>query len=289
MFIRYAIIIVCCIATKLSAAEALRGPQVGWATWRMDHSQQEDQSPDQTRRNSSPEQQRHLYLDIPIPVALWLAMPFATVRYEDQLVSGNFRSDPRYGIGLLHHAAEGDPAWRLDLTRIGPWNKQPSINARYLFNLVKTMPALRLRPSDTTYSWLGVNVLKLPVSGRTLLIPEIAWSRIGTDGLAIDILAPQHIYLGYRGRVFGVMAGVQQLYRLWQFNDRRTTDDGVFETRAKLSTFFAFATEFSGSYLVTTSVLEEINSRPANTSNHPDLPNRHQRGLELSVQWIPNA
>jgi hypothetical protein len=235
------------------------------------------------------ERERRLVVDVPIPVALWMTMPFFTVRYEDQMTADIFQADQRFGLGLLHHAAEGEPAWRIDLNRIGTWNHKPAIHARTLFNLVKAAPALRLRPSDTTYSWVGINVLKLPESGKTLFIPELAWSRLGTDGLAIDIIVPQHIFLGYRGRVFGVMTGVQQFYRLWQLTAGGDIDDGAFESRAKISFLYTLSTESSGSYLLTSSLLQDMESKLITASKESTSIKRQRRGAEISIQWIPNA
>lgn len=216
-------------------------------------------------------------------------MPFFTLRYDDQLATNVFKTDQRFGVGLLHHAAEGEPAWRLDITRIGNWAHKPGLHARSQFNLLKSIPGLRLRPSDTAYSWLGLSALKLPNSGKTIFIPELAWSRLGTDGLAIDILAPQHIYLGYRGKVLGFMTGVQQLYRLWQTSDRRSTNDGVFQTRAKISLLYTHETEASGNYVLTSTLMEEIAFNMISTSESSSTDNGRRRGAEISIQWIPNA
>jgi hypothetical protein len=289
MLIRYAIIILCLCSTRLSASEPLRGPELGWTSWRNISEVTPATGANVSQRIERLERERRLVVDAPIPVALWMTMPFVTVRYEDQMAADIFRADQRFGFGLLHHAAEGEPAWRIDLSRIGTWNHKPAIHARTLFNLVKAAPALRLRPSDTTYSWVGINVLKLPASGKTLFIPELAWSRLGTDGLAIDIMIPQHIYLGYSGRVFGVMTGVQQFYRLWQLTDGGGDDDGTFESRAKISLLYTLSTESSGSYLLTSSLLQDMESKLINASNKATSIKRQRRGAEISIQWIPNA
>ncbi len=289
MLIRYAIIILCLFSTRLSASEPLRGPELGWTSWRNISEDTPSTGANASQRSERIERERRLIVDVPIPVALWMTMPFLTVRYEDHMAVDFFRADQRFGIGLLHHAAEGEPAWRIDLNRIGTWNHKPAIHARTLFNLVKAAPALRLRPSDTTYSWVGINVLKLPESGKTLFIPELAWSRLGNDGLAIDIMVPQHIYLGYRRRVFGVMTGVQQFYRLWQLTDGKGSDDGVFQSRAKISFLYTLSTESSGSYLLTSSLLQDMESKLITTSNEATSIKRQRRGAEISIQWIPNA
>lgn len=289
MLIRYVIIILCLCSTRLLASEPLRGPELGWTSWRNTSEVTPATGANVSQRIERLERERRLVVDAPIPVALWMTMPFLTIRYEDQMAADIFRADQRIGVGLLHHAAEGEPAWRIDLSRIGTWNHKPGIHARTLFNLVKAAPALRLRPSDTTYSWVGINVLKLPASGKTLFIPELAWSRLGTDGLAIDIMIPQHIYLGYRGRVFGVMTGVQQYYRLWQLTDDRGGDDGAFESRAKISFLYTLSTESSGSYLLTSSLLQDMESKLITTSNETTTIKHQRRGAEISIQWIPNA
>ena len=289
MLIRYAIIILCLFSTRLSASEPLRGPELGWTSWRNISEDTASTGANASQTSELMERERRLVVDVPIPVALWMTMPFFTVRYEDQMTADIFQADQRFGLGLLHHAAEGEPAWRIDLNRIGTWNHKPAIHARTLFNLVKAAPALRLRPSDTTYSWVGINVLKLPESGKTLFIPELAWSRLGTDGLAIDIIVPQHIFLGYRGRVFGVMTGVQQFYRLWQLTAGGDIDDGAFESRAKISFLYTLSTESSGSYLLTSSLLQDMESKLITASKESTSIKRQRRGAEISIQWIPNA
>ena len=289
MLNRYAIIILFFCSPKISASEPLRGPELGWYTWRPDSSPGADGAVAGSEKSGRLGKEHRLSVDAPIPVALWLAMPFFTMRYEDQLTTNVFKTDQRFGVGFLHHAAEGEPAWRLDMVRLGNWANKPGLHARCQFNLIKSVPTLRLRASDTAYSWLGLSALKLPNSAKTIFIPELSWSRLGTDGLAIDILAPQHIYLGYRGKSFGFMTGVQQIYRLWQPSDGRSDDDGAFQTQSKVSLLYTFETESSGSYVLTSTFLNEIASNMITTSEN--TPNKYgkRRGVEISIQWIPNA
>jgi hypothetical protein len=69
----------------------------------------------------------------------------------------------------------------------------------------------------------------------------------------------------------------------------RGGDDGAFESRAKISFLYTFSTESSGSYLLTSSLLQDMESKLITTSNEATTIKRQRRGTEISIQWIPNA
>lgn len=283
------IIIIYLYCCPLLAAEPLQGPEVSWSIWNNDHAGAQPNLPDNSSTQAKVTKRRTLSIDVPIPIALWQTMPFLKTEYGDQLSGNVFQAEQRLGFGLLHHAAEGEPAWRIELIRLGLWGHQPGIQGRYIFNLVKYLPMLRLRPSDMTYSWLGLNTIRLPKSGELLVIPELAWSRLGTDGLWIDLKLPQHINFGYRGRNLGLVGGVQQHYRLWQLTHRSMIDDGSFERLVKITLLITIPTNDYGHYLIGSSILETFDRFAVDKNNKSEAGRYAKRGAELSLKWVPNA
>jgi hypothetical protein len=192
------------------AIEPLRGPEIG-QDW---------------RRNPDPNDDEELYgksierradADIPVPMAIGASMPFLTVRYRDHVrphLDPAFVSDQKFGLGLLHHAAEGDPEWRLDVARVGSMASQPAVWGRALFNIGKSFPWLKLDHSDELTSWIGLNAVA-DDRRKTLWFPEMAWIRVARDGTVIDLAAPGRFFLGLRGTVFGVFAGAEQQLLRW--------------------------------------------------------------------------
>lgn len=273
----------------LPAAEPLQGPEVRWSIWNIADAGGQPNLPGNTSAQAKITKRRSLTIDAPIPIALWQTMPFLKTEYADQLSGSVFQAEQRLGIGLLHHAAEGEPAWRFELIRLGLWGHQPGTQGRYIFNLVKYFPMLRLRPSDSTYSWLGLNTIRLPKSGEVVVIPELAWSRLGTDGLWIDLQLPQQINFGYRGKNLGLVGGVQQHYRLWQPTHRSIIDDGSLERLAKVTLLIAIPTNDYGHYLISSSIMETLDRFAVDKNNKSDVSRYAKRGAELSLKWVPNA
>jgi hypothetical protein len=290
MLKRVIIINILLIPAAALAVEPLQGPEIAWSAWSwQSNHKRSDQSIDDYDQSNF-DRSRRLAIDAPLPIPMWVAMPFVTLRYEDRQPRFGFQSDQRYGVGLLHHAAEGDPAWRLELFRLGNWKHKPTPQFRSIFNLLKAIPGLKLRPSDSSYSWVGINVLKQPNSGKFIFIPELAWSKRGADGLTIDILIPKHLYLGYHGGHVGAFLGIQQSYRFWQLASEPQTNDGIIEKKAKMSITYDYATNEYGEFLLTTSFMALLDSiQPPNTGMSASNPDQSPRGVEFSIQWTPNA
>lgn len=285
---RLAIIILGISSAAIEAAEPLRGPEVTYAIW-----QQSSGTTVTGNQNGQPSQskslthQRSLYLDIPIPVAMWIAMPFITTRYLDRTNEKGIGSEQRYGVGLLHHAAEGDPAWRLDVERLGPIHATPAHHSRFIVNLVKYLPSLRLRPSDTTFSWTGLHVF-WKSGQKTLVVPEVGWTRGGSDGLHVDLVLPKHAFIGFRGPLLEITAGLEQELRLIEAVTSDNSDGWHIERRARLTLGVKYATldhgdmHFGFSTLKGLSHLAKIEGQQIDQGE--DLP----LGFEVSLQWVPN-
>lgn len=249
------------------AAEPLRGPELKFQGWTEKDNENSD-APRWAR-------ERSFNADIPIPVPLWIAMPYATLRLSDRETAGDphYLSDHKLGLGLLHHAAEGDPAWRLDIIRGGPPNSRPSLRSRFIASLIKPFPWLRIRPSDNVVSWLGLNYLTRP-SATSLVIPELAWYRKGSEGFVIDLLAPKHFFMGVSGQMFGIHAGVEQDWSHWEPQGTSNMEaQWTLQRLARLKMTVSAVTE----WILSTSLLYSL-----------DLPSSHKKwGGELAIQWNP--
>ena len=123
-------------------------------------------------------------------------------------------SNQKFGLGFLHHAAEGDPEWRLEMARVGSAASKPALWGRMLLNIGKAYPWLKLDHSDELTSWIGFNAVG-DDRRKTLWFPEFAWIRVARDGTVIDLAAPGRFFLGFRGTVFGVFAGAEQQLIRW--------------------------------------------------------------------------
>ena len=157
-------------ASAAFSVEALHGPEFGETLWMM-HS---EQTPNDTVKHT----ERFANIDAPIPVPIPGGMPFATLRYRDNIGTGqrSFAADQRVGLGFLHHPAEGDPAWRAEVSRSGLWSVKGALWGRVIVNLLKPYPWLKLRPSDSMSSWFGIH--GIATSKKNIRwIPEFAWIR----------------------------------------------------------------------------------------------------------------
>jgi hypothetical protein len=252
------------------AIEPLRGPEVG-QDWRRNPDENDDQeTPGKSR-------ERYLKADIPIPMALGPGMPFLTMRYRDHVNTDQlptFVSDQKIGVGMLHHAAEGDPAWRAEVSRVGSFSSQPATWSRCLFNLAKTYPSLKLEAADELASWIGVNAVS-DDRGKTLWFPEFAWIRAAHDGTVIDFAAPGRFFIGLRGTVFGVFAGAeQQLLRWTDSHKSNQTTRWILRRESALKIQWFIRDE----YTLTARIAREMNK----TSNLDET------SAGISMQWIPN-
>ena len=289
---RWAIGWIACLSWRLEAVEPLKGPEVGIALLQQT-TQSAQVNSNLTKTNHSYARQRRLDVDIPIPVALWIAMPFANLHYLDRAGDAdfNFQSDQRYGVGLLHHAAEGDPAWRFEINRTGALYESPGAWTRFIFNLAKRIPALKLRPSDQTLSWIGINAISANQQ-NTLWIPEIAWSRTGPDGLTIDLLAPQRLFIGYRGPVLGVLAGAEQMLRNWSPKESSAYSlpkkHIKIERQAKLKALYSLRDPSDTEFLISASIFKYLTDSDIDNSANSVTHSTSALGAEISVQWIPN-
>jgi hypothetical protein len=256
------------ISCTAYSTEPLHGPEVGDTVW--------SEKSLSTASHSGVVNERFASLDVPIPAALPIGMPFATLRYRDRTSpdTPHFSVDQHLGVGLIHHPGEGDPAWRLDVEHVGLWSVEGVSWTRFIVNLVKPYPWLKLSPSDTVSSWIGLHAIK---SGNKPVwwIPEFAWSRQDHNGVVIDLIAPKHIFFGYRGPVFGLLLGAEQSLLRWARADTNVGgEEWSFERqfRAKLVASPLPSVVFSASLL----------RRIDQLKDDPGL------GVGLSAQWIPN-
>jgi hypothetical protein len=162
---------------------------------------------------------------------------------------------------------------------------------RFIFNLAKRIPALKLRPSDQTLSWIGINA----ISGNeqnTLWIPEIAWSRTGPDGLTVDLLAPQRLFIGYRGPVFGVLAGAEQMLRNWSPKDSSANWPSKkhikIERQAKLKALYSLRDPSDTEFLISASIFKHLTDSDRDSSAASAAHDTSAVGAEISLQWIPS-
>lgn len=270
-------------------AEPLKGPEFAHTTWLQKSEGTENSTASaKNEKKISTIRHRRLTSDLPIPLALWVAMPFVSLKLEDFFVAGRYLVDQSVGLGLLHHAAEGDPAWRVEFYRVGAWTTRPVTRSRALFNLVKYFPAFRLRPSDTTFSWLGLNSLTLS-NGKTIFIPELAWTRDGPDGLSVDLNLPQHFFLGYKGPTLGMLLGVEQHLRMLQETIGRNALDCFISRHARFKLIINIQTENAGTFSLGASLLQELESMSLSSDDKPLIPSKHSLGGELSLRWTPNT
>lgn len=268
------------VTPALYASEPLRGPESGLRWWLQKSSKAlpKDSPVADFTNDSQPQimkRDRFLDADIPIPMPLWVGMPFATLRIKDRIesTSSRYLSDHKIGIGLLHHAAEGDPSWRIELTRQGPINKRPSVLTRAITSLIKPFPWLRIRASDNIQSWVGVNYVSRQMA-KELFIPEFAWIREGQDGFLIDLIAPKHLFLGLRSSRFGMAVGLEQDWEHWSANHQSTekeTWDLRRRTKLKLAVYPSHQVELN------TSISRDI----AGQQDQQEL------GVEVALKWSP--
>jgi hypothetical protein len=288
MMIRLAIIIIGITSAALEAAEPLRGPEVTYAVWQQNSEPElTGHQSGLTLKNKSLTRQRTLNLDIPIPVALWIAMPFMTVRYLDRTNAQVFASEQKYGVGLLHHAAEGEPAWRLDLERVGAIQAKPAHHTRFIVNLVKFLPSLRLRPSDTTFSWTGLNVF-WKAGHKALVIPEVGWTRRGPDGLYVDLIVPKHAFIGFRGSILEITTGVEQELRHIKPVAKETSDSWFIERQARLTLGAKYVTADYSELIFGFSTIKGLAHLAKLEGQQTRSGQDYPLGFEVSMQWVPN-
>jgi hypothetical protein len=186
-------------------------------------------------------------------------------------MTSQFAQDERFGIGFLHHAAEGDPAWRAEFSRLGKLNGQPALNTRLIANLIKPFPGLKLRPSDQVLSWIGMNYLHREYDHSPLIIPEFSWYRQGSEGLVIDINAPRHIYIGLSGGIFAATVGLEQAWLHWQGPSQQSSWVLRRTSRANIA-----LTPISD-WTLTMGVIHDLKSEQL----------KDHLGFELSLRWAP--
>ena len=255
-------------STPAYSVEPLSGPEIGQSWWTG--------SSDSASTDKTTSHERHANIDIPIPTAIGVTMPFATFRYidRDSSKSPRYDADQQVGIGLMHHSAEGDPAWRFDAARGGVWAAAPSLWTRAIVNLAKPFSWIKPRPSDTVFSWLGVNILQKR-GNKNLIIPEFAWIREGADGLAVDLIAPRHFLIGFRNSRFGLMAGAEQSLISYSTSaGEEQTADWTIRRLTRIKFLAALSDEFFASI----SALKPYGQG----SDHKAV------GAEVSLRWNPN-
>ena len=251
--------------------EPLQGPVVGYKTVKTVSA-----TPNSTKETEASE--RFANLDIPIPIALGSTMPFALIRHRDLTQTNaprHYTSDERVGLGLLHHAAEGEPAFRVEISRIGRAQNEAYTWSRALVNTGKFIPWLRLDSGDDLTSWIGANYLSKWESAG-LWIPEFAWQRSARDGTVIDLVAPRHLILGLRGSVFGVLAGARQSLIRW--SDQTANARGrawILRRESLLRCEWYVTSEF----ILNAELTRDLEKNP----------DTHASGMGIALQWIPHS
>jgi hypothetical protein len=260
------IVVACWLGhSSVNAVEPLAGPAVGARWWK-----------ERPRGASTQTESRERLFDadIPVPISAVVGMPFLTVRYRDHAQIGGSETlrDERYGGGLMHHAAEGEPAWRFDMVRLGGFTHRPSTHTRIIGNLSKRYPWLKLRPSDELSSWIGLHVIHR-THQRPLMIPELSWQRIGVDGLIINVVAPRHAYVGLKSRMITFTVGAEQEWQHW--HNGAAVEQWTLQRTARLNLAWTLLTQWT----ITTSILHDLRSETLS----------ERLGAELTLRWNPGA
>ena len=261
---RMALLFLYMVSSMAGAVEPLAGPVVGTRRWRTT-------TADVNTYHVTDE--RFIQADIPIPVRAGMSMPFATLRYLDN-IDDNSRTlarDQRLGIGFLHHSSEGDPAWRIDIARLGQFDAKPAAVTRLTANLLKPLPWLRLRPSDYARSWAGIYYVNR-FSKAPLIIPEISWYRLGADGLLIDLQAPKQFLIGLENESLSFKFGTTQE---WLNLTSKGIDSWILRRYASA----IFSVNPTPKFTVTTSLHHDLKSTEFSDSI----------GAEISLRWNPGT
>lgn len=211
-------------------------------------------------------------LEAPVPVALWIGMPYLHVRYaiikEVLEADGDHHlTDLQVTVGMLHHASEGAPLWKAETGRLGSNSDRGFWMNRASLNLEKIFPKLRPHNSDKLDSWMGV----FTVTGqnyKSYAVPELGWSWISTDGFLFDINAPHRIRIGYQDREWmGAAAFIQ---------DWAITNDHDARSGLKIAKRRSIAAQASREIFPDLELLVSAGVR---------LPNVSETGM--SIRWTP--
>lgn len=268
------------------AAEPLSGPVVGQTWWKVEGPNNSYSSNSSTSNtHTAIIKQRQLALDIPVPVNLAIAMPFVLLRHMDRSTTWipRYSDSQELALGLLHHPAEGEPAWRVEASRLGAFRNSPLLKIRTIGSLSKPFPGLKLRPSDSLFSWIGFSYFS-GKNYRSQLIPEIAWKRIGQDGLLIDFHVPKHFFLGFKFPKFGVTLGAEQDIKplhLQPLDPTLNTPIGQNELmKFRIERFMRLQGVLNPAEtcIVNFSVIRSL---------QPGMESAPM-GLEIAAQWVPN-
>ncbi|MCX6126550.1 MAG: hypothetical protein NTV34_17595 [Proteobacteria bacterium] len=143
-----------------------------------------------------------LTAEAPIPVSLVIAMPYigidATLSSEiDVDNTKTQRQSFQIGAGMLHHASEGAPLWKLETGRMGSFEQQGLLYGKGSLNLEKLFPALRPHNSDKLEAWIGGFSVVGPFH-KLIALPEIGWKWTGSEHWYLDFIGPRRLKIGYQ-------------------------------------------------------------------------------------------
>lgn len=155
-------------------------------------------------------------IEAPVPVALGPGMPYIHVLSYMKQTKGTddslgTQTDLQLTVGMLHHANEGAPWWKLESGRLGCLSCQGYWLNRGAFNLEKAFPVLRPNNSDKLDAWIGLST----VTGhkfKTFFLPEIGWKLTSTDHWLFEFNAPHLARVGFVDREWlGALAWRQDI------------------------------------------------------------------------------
>ena len=143
-----------------------------------------------------------LTTEAPIPVPLVIAMPYLGINARlhsdtDLDNTKTQRQNFQIGAGILHHASEGAPLWKLEVGRLGGFEQQGLPYSEGSFNLEKIFPALRPHNSDKLEAWIGAFSVAGPRQ-KLITLPELGWNWTGSEHWYIDFIAPRRLKIGYQ-------------------------------------------------------------------------------------------
>lgn len=154
-------------------------------------------------------QTQEIDAQIPIPQKLFFAMPYldlsgwhmSTREQEGSSTPDSFQQG-RLGIGLLHHADEGAPAWKIGISygagsaKINDQAQSSSRQNRYGdlrldLNLEKWIPSLRPQLTDRVFAWIGFKVVSsLDRDMGPLMLPELGWE-FSRERFSLRLVVPK--------------------------------------------------------------------------------------------------
>ncbi|MCX6116887.1 MAG: hypothetical protein NT027_05055 [Proteobacteria bacterium] len=147
-------------------------------------------------------------LEIPIPLAAGVAMPFVSAKQTTRQTN-QFKRSQQFELGMLHHAAEGAPLWKASLGYWRDHNLHEAAITNLSLNLEKLFPVLRPNNSDRLDSWIRLEGIHA-TSDSYLPVPELGWTWRSTQGAVFDFIFPRRIMIGYHEDEWTGLIGYQE-------------------------------------------------------------------------------